>query len=77
MNKKSGRYPWKSERDHQISIGRFNNAVERIYRTHPDTKDDLVELIELYGNLHDSVVDRSDYEEDEPSSSDIMIDRLP
>ena len=76
--KKSGHYPWKSEGNHQMTIGRFANATKRIYAAHPDTKDDLIEMIKVYGKLHDGVC--LEYAPDDPVAkiplADVMIKRI-
>lgn len=36
-------------------IGKFHKAAERIYEAHPETKDDLMEMIKVYGALFDGV----------------------
>ena len=76
--KKSGRYPWKSEGNHQTSIGLFANAAERIFAAHPDTKDDLMKMIEVYGNLHDDIC-REAFPNDpdaKVSLADVIIERI-
>ena len=76
--KKSGHYPWKSEGNHQMTIGRFANATKRIYAAHPDTKDDLIEMIKVYGKLHDDVC-REAFPDDPDAwipLADVIIDRV-
>ena len=41
--KKSGHNPWKSKRHHLTSVGLFALAAKKIYTTHPDMKDPLVD----------------------------------
>ena len=41
------------KRYHCTQLGRFQKAAERIYEAHPETKDDLMEMIKVYGALHD------------------------
>lgn len=38
-----------------MTIGRFSLAAKRIYAAHSDTKDDLIEMIKVYGSLHDDI----------------------
>ena len=39
----------------QRQLGRFTNAAKRILDAHPDAKDDVMELIKVYGGLVDDV----------------------
>lgn len=56
------------KRYHCTQIGRFQKAAECIYEAHPETKDDLMEMIKVYGALHDGVC-REHY----PQESDSWI----
>ena len=39
----------------QRQLGRFTNAAKRIVNDHPDSKDDVIELVKVYGDLVDDV----------------------
>ena len=76
--KKSGHNPWKSKRHHLTSVGLFALAAKKIYTAHPDMKDPLVDMIKVYGDLHDDVC-REAFPDDPDAwipLADVIIDRV-
>ena len=81
MSKKSGRYLWDTgtpSRHMQMCIGRFVNAAKRIYTEHPDVEDDLVEMIKMYGDVFDDMLNAfgSDVSDKKMTLTEAMIKRL-
>lgn len=57
----------------QLGIGQTVNAAKRIYKSHPDTKGDLIDMIKAFARVYDAW----DGSKDEHSSlAQIMISQL-
>lgn len=51
--KKSGRYPWKSDVIEQRAIGSFVNELRRIHKKSPENDGSIRRIIDSFGYVYD------------------------
>lgn len=57
----------------QIGIGQTVNAARRIYKAHPDAKDDLADMIKAFARVYNAW---DGFKNEHSSLAQIMIDKL-
>ena len=51
--KKSGRYPWKSDVIEQRAIGSFTNELKRIHKKSPEHDGSIRRIVDAFGYVYD------------------------